>query len=133
MGDANTGGGGSVIWNVEAGHAAKVKSAKRGSKGHCQSGHDMDTSGDWFTVSVKVPKGYKSAQGYLKALRLRPDPTGRKRVFFNLPIEKDEQQIRISWGNSPHQLDEALRALKACQMAETADPAPRARSRRAGK
>ena len=105
MGDNQVGGGGSVHWNIRVKDPKRAHNGPR-SIGHGWQGHDKDGDvGDWFTVSVKVPKGF--------APRFEQHPTDPGRLYFNLPIERDRSQIRISWGNSPHHVGAALEARKA--------------------
>jgi hypothetical protein len=103
MGDNNTGGGGSVRWSINANsvEAADVT----GDGPHYLEGHDKDGDvGDFFTVSIRAPKKYKSAQDYLDDLKLAvdQDPGDGKRIYFNLPIEEHFDQVRVSWGGSPY-------------------------------
>ena len=108
MGDNNTGGGGSVQWSIDVKHAglkaADGTSTDMGQQNH--GGHDLDGEvGDLFTVSIKVPGG-DSAQAYINELKTKLSPDGN-RIFFNLPIEKHDNQIRVSWGESDHHKGEA--------------------------
>ena len=103
MGDSETGGGGSVVWRVDANNATKVRNMNKGTR-HSQTGHDKD-QGDWFTVSISVPRGV-TAKSYLKKLGFQID-SAENRVFLNVPIRRDAKQIRVSWGNSPFHLGRA--------------------------
>ena len=111
MGDHNSGGNGSVIWSTEVDRARKSdppKSAPKGADGWTQGGFDEDGDvGDWFTISIQVPKGLTPAQ-YLTELRdtnrelgIKAHPTDSKRVYFNVRIEElQPEQIRTSWGRT---------------------------------
>jgi hypothetical protein len=83
MGLSQTGGGGSVYWRIET---PTVQAKGRDEEG---------VVGDCFTVSIKLPKGW-SLEKFISQLK----PDGRKRVYFNLPIERDERQIQVVWGKS---------------------------------
>jgi hypothetical protein len=97
MGDSETGGGGSVYWNLVANNVLDGESHdKKVGNGRQQDGRDLDGAvGDFFTVSIKLPANGSS-------VTMTPDPNDRTRVFFNLPIGIDPKQIRISWGVSPN-------------------------------
>jgi hypothetical protein len=111
MSDQATGGDGSVRWSVSAEsvkqHATRY--AKAGKVEH-EGVDDSGEPGDWFTVSVKVPRNFKTVDAYLAALRsedpvwgLKPDPDKQKRVEFNIQIERmTPEQVRVSWGDSEH-------------------------------
>ena len=109
MGDNQTGGGGSVYWSVDGERVAETgpraphnQHAGHGIGRHHQDGIDEDGAiGDLFTVSIKVPNGFESAQAYLSQFEWQVDNGGR-RIYFNLPIEDDPDQIHVSWGDSVH-------------------------------
>ena len=100
-GDSETGGGASVHWKVDAGKVEESDTDNRRSTGtewH-QHGRDQDgVVGTDFTVSIKPPRDM-TAGDYLVVLRRQLDVDGG-RVYFNLPIEDDKKQVRISWGDS---------------------------------
>ena len=90
-----------MYWKVEAStvedndaHDTKLGGQKRRHDGRDQDG----ATGTDFTVSLKVPEGM-SAQDFISKVKLHPTD-GNRRVYFNLPIENDKQQIRISWGDA---------------------------------
>ncbi len=100
MGDNQVGGGGSVHWNIRV-HDPKKAHNEPHPTGRGWRGHDKDGEvDDWFTVSVKVPEGFTP--------KFQRHPTDPERVYFNLPIERNRNQIRISWGNSPNHVGKAL-------------------------
>jgi hypothetical protein len=109
MSEQQTGGDGSVKWQIRA------ENVKQHLSNHEQSGalnHEgIDTNGecgrDWFTVSIKVPDGVGGQDGYLEQLRgsgvlaLRADPDNKDRIYFNLPIKpKTHDQIQVKWGKN---------------------------------
>jgi hypothetical protein len=111
MSDQATGGDGSVRWSINA------ESVKQHQSQHAKNGKllhegidNTGTPGDWFTVSIKVPNRFKTVESYLKALRgddptwgIKPDPNKRKRIEFNIQIERmTPAQVRVSWGDSEH-------------------------------
>jgi hypothetical protein len=111
MSDQNTGGDGSVRWSVDAGEVKHHVSNQQIDGRFQHEGVDKTgRPGDWFTVSIKVPRRFKTAQAYLDALTsgdpiwgLKPDPDRQKRVEFNIQIERmTPGQIRVSWGDSEH-------------------------------
>ena len=118
MGDHNSGGDGSMRWTTEVNRVRKVDgkpvvtSQAKGPNGWTQSGFDEDEKardGDWITISVQVPKNFKTVDEYLAALKAGDDdplwgvkrhPT-QKRIYFNVKVETMEpSQVRISWGGS---------------------------------
>src|SRR5258705_10877957 len=111
MSDQHTGGDGSVRWSVDA-DSVKHHASNQQINGSLQhEGVDKTgTPGDWFTISIKLPKRFKTVQAYLEALTgadpvwgIKPDPDKQKRVEFNVQIEKmTPGQIRVSWGDSEH-------------------------------
>ena len=98
MGDSETGGGASVYWNINANDVRPGESHdQQAGNGRKQDGRDREgTIGDFFKVSIKIPAGGLPPE----LAALQPDPNDPQRVFFNLRIEDDKKQIRISWGNS---------------------------------
>ena len=100
-GDANTGGGGSVYWRVETNSLENtdtdIKRISKAAVRLCQEGSDKDGDiGTDFTVSIKAPKGETAAQ-FLE--RLKQDlKVDKDRVYFNLAIEDNTEQVRVSWG-----------------------------------
>jgi hypothetical protein len=107
MGDNQTGGGGSVYWSVDGKRVDETgpraphnKHTGHGNGPHHQDGIDNDGAiGDDFTVSIKVPKEFDSAEAYLEQFKWQIDQGG-KRIYFNLPIEDDPDQVHVSWGES---------------------------------
>jgi hypothetical protein len=111
MSDQNTGGDGSVRWSVDAGNVKHHTSNHQIGGSFQHEGVDKTgRPGDWFTISIKVPRRFKSVQAYLEALTggdpvwgVKPDPEKQKRVEFNIQIERmTPAQIRVSWGDSEH-------------------------------
>jgi hypothetical protein len=111
MSDQNTGGDGSVRWSVDAGDIKHHASNQQINGSFQHEGVDKTgRPGDWFTVSIKVPKRFKTPHAYLEALTggdpvwgLKPGPDKQKRVEFNIQIERmTPGQIRVSWGDSKH-------------------------------
>lgn len=108
MSDSETGGDGSVAWNLKVdrvrkvGGVSQVTSQDNGG-GHHQSGTDENGApGEIMTVSIEVPRG-QSANDFLDYLRNRGLTIAGDRVYLNIRIESDNtDQVRLSWGNSPH-------------------------------
>jgi hypothetical protein len=109
MGDSETGGDGSVQWNVAV---AKVRKKSNGDpdvtneptgggNGHHQGGIDEDgVAGDNMTISVRVPQG-KTAANFLAYLQATGLAISGNRVYFNIKIEANtHDQVRVSWGSS---------------------------------
>jgi len=124
MSDQATGGDGSVRWSVNAESVKQhqTRYAKAGKVEH-EGVDNTGKPGDWFTVSVKVPKRFKTVGAYLEALRsddpvwgIKPDPDKQNRVEFNLEIERmTPAQVRVSWGDSEyvHRPRKTLKRRKA--------------------
>src|SRR5262245_23800568 len=109
MSQQQTGGDGSVKWSIDADSVKEHSSTHELSGRLKHSGIDKTGNpGDPFTISIKVPSHFKTAEAYLEELRnpksvwgIHPEPNGELRVFFNIPIERmTHDQIRVSWGNS---------------------------------
>jgi len=124
MSDQATGGDGSVRWrvNAESVKQHQTRYAKAGNVEH-EGVDDTGKPGDWFTVSVKVPKQFTTVGAYLDALRsddpiwgIKPDPGRQKRIEFNIQIERmTPEQVRVSWGDSEyvHRPKKTLKRRKA--------------------
>jgi hypothetical protein len=113
MSDQNTGGDGSVRWTIDAENVREHQVNRRENNSHVETGVDRSGKpGDWFTISIKVPREIRSKAEFLARLRdaddkiwsIKEDPDpDEQRVEFNLRIEpKTPDQIRISWGSSGH-------------------------------
>ena len=113
MSDQATGGDGSVRWTISAENVREHKVDRRENNRHDETGVDRSGQpGDWFTISIKVPREIGSKAEFLRRLRdsddkiwsIKEDPDAdEERVEFNLRIEpKTPDQIRISWGSSGH-------------------------------
>ena len=102
MGDSEEGGGGSVKWKVEARNSNNA-SHKHDQGEVEQEGTDEDGAVDTdFTVSVLVPEDV-DPDDFLQYLKDQLQLTNnKKRVYFNHPIQDEEAQIRVSWGQSNH-------------------------------
>ena len=119
MGDSNTGGGGSVEWEVNAHNARKPPQGpppactpKTPTPGrpnpHHQTGADKTVPNSRFTVRIRLPKN--PADTFLSELQTAAgSPTGGV-VVFTLPIEDiasgfnppTRDQIRIEWPSDPN-------------------------------
>jgi hypothetical protein len=113
MSDQATGGDGSVRWTIDAENVREHHVNRRENNSHQETGVDRSGKpGDWFTISIKVPREIGSKAEFLRRLRdaddriwsIKEDPDpDEERVEFNLRIEpKTPDQIRISWGSSGH-------------------------------
>jgi len=110
MGDSETGGDGSVQWDVKVAKVRKkpngdpdvTNEPTGGGNGHHHKGIDDEGNpGANMTVSIEVPQG-RSAQDFLNYLRGTGGlTTDGNRVYFNIKIESNNtDQVRISWGSS---------------------------------
>jgi hypothetical protein len=112
MSDSETGGDGSVAWNLlvdrvrKVGGVSQVTSQDNG-QGHHQSGTDENGApGEVMTVSVETPRGTNAAD-FLAYLRENGLQVAGNRVYLNIRIESNNaDQVRISWGNSPNRQNE---------------------------
>jgi hypothetical protein len=101
-GDNTTGGGGSVLWYVDANKVDKSQTSDKhtGSqtKGkHEQSGRDQHDTDGPFTISIKVPPGGQDRTDFLNNFTLTPN--AEDRISFTLPIDTGQpNQIHIQWG-----------------------------------
>jgi hypothetical protein len=106
-GDNTTGGGGSVLWYVDANKVNKnqTKDTHSGSqtKGrHEQSGRDQHDTDGSFTIDIKVPANEPDRTAFLNNFTLPPN--AQDRISFTLPIEPEmpntgqPNQIHIQWG-----------------------------------
>lgn len=112
MSDQNTGGDGSVRWTIDAENVREHRAIRLENNRHEETGVDRSGKpGDWFTISIKVPRDIGSKEEYLRRLRegdlvwgIRGDPDDdENRIEFNVRIEeKTPNQIRVSWGSSGH-------------------------------
>jgi hypothetical protein len=107
MSDSETGGDGSVAWNLvvdrvrKVGGVSQVTSQDNG-QGHHQSGTDENGApGEVMTVSIEAPRQTNAAD----FLNYLTNGGGLKvagsRVYLNIWIEPNNtDQVRLSWGNS---------------------------------
>ena len=113
MSDQMTGGDASVRWTIGAENVREHRVDRHDNNSHNETGVDRSGQpGDWFTISIKVPREIGSKAEFLRRLRdsddklwsIKEDPDrDEQRVEFNLRIEpKTPDQIRISWGSSGH-------------------------------
>ena len=107
MGYGEYGGNGSVEWKTDVGQADWTTDEKKNGgvgPGHRQAGVDKNGQpGEYFTVSMEVPRSEGDPVQYLTKLRqaLTYDANSR-RVWFRLEIEAhNPDQIRISWPPDP--------------------------------
>jgi hypothetical protein len=109
MAHGEFGGDGSVKWdisvdNVREGSPISVPNGK----GHRQSGIDEVDEGQYFTISLEIPRNMNDKTSLANALQAAaqtvssmPAGSGIK-VSLPLPIESDNpDQIQIDWNSRP--------------------------------